>query len=154
MRRADLAELLESGPAILGAAADAALVPSAFRVWGAWFEGDNLRALTSVDVLRTIGEQPGSPRMALLITDITTFRSVQVKGTTRMPPAPPTPDDVDILRRYHDRFTEQLAKIGHPPLLADRLRPVSVVAIVIAVDAVFDQTPGPDAGIAVGARLD
>ena len=154
MRRADLAELLESGPAILGAAADRALVPSAFRAWGAWFDGDDLRMLASVDVVRTIGDHAPSPRLAFLITDITTYRSVLVKGTAIGGPTPPTADDVEVLRHYHDRFIEQLAQVGHPALLAERIRPVSVVAIVVAVDAVFDQTPGLDAGVAIGGRLD
>ena len=151
MDRRALAEFLDSGVAMLGASADGAGRPEAFRVWGATIDGDGrIRALASSEAGRTLEAARTGNDLALLLTDITSYRSVQVKGRVQGPPEPPGPDDAALMRRYNDSFVAALAVIGHPPLLADRLRPLSVFAVTLTVDELYDQTPGLGAGARLG----
>jgi hypothetical protein len=151
MEVSELAELLESGVAMLGAWAGADLVPEAFRVWGASVdEGGRLRALASADASRTVVDLAAGSRVAVVLTDITSFRSVQVKGSSAGPAALPGPGDVACMRRYNERFAAALAGIGHPPSLFERLRPPSVFVVSVEIDTLYDQTPGPTAGVSLG----
>src|SRR4051794_20383269 len=81
MQWCELAEFIDSGVAMLGASADGSRVPEAFRVWGATVkDGQRIRALVNADASRTFGSVAEASRVALVFTDITSFRSVQVKG--------------------------------------------------------------------------
>lgn len=147
----DLTGMLESGVAMLGASADADRVPEVFRIWGATYDPDPrvVHVLVSGDAGRTldvVGE--GSP-VSCTFTDITTFASVQVKGTALGPGRPPRPPELDVLRRYGPAFGERLRQIGHPAELTDMMRPLTVFVVDVAIEAVFDQTPGPGAGAAL-----
>jgi hypothetical protein len=147
MNRTELAEFLVTGVAMLGATADAGLAPEAFRAWGASLGDDGrLRVLVSSDAARTLATVgPGTP-ISLVFTDITTFRSVQVKGRAVAGAAAAGPADVGIVRRYHEAFSAALKLIGHPPLLAASLRPTLLFAVCLDIEELYDQTPGPKAG--------
>ncbi|MCU1376929.1 MAG: hypothetical protein JWO68_4215 [Actinomycetia bacterium] len=152
MDDADLDALLDSGVSMLGACAVDGLAPEAFRVWGASIDDQGrLRMLVSGDATRTLASVEAGVRMSFVVTDVTTFRSLQVKGPATGPPEPPTNVDISCLRRYHRTFVDALAVIGHPPLLAERLRPLSVQAVTMGIEAVFDQSPGPVAGAPLGS---
>lgn len=147
MDLAELASFLDAGPAMLGASADEDLVPEAFRVWGATVDATGtLRALVSSHAGATLATTGPGSRIAFAFTDISDFRSVQVKGRVVAPPQPAGPADAEVLRVYQEQFAAHLAEIGYPPQLAERLRPLSVFAISIQVEELFDQTPGPGAG--------
>jgi hypothetical protein len=143
--------MLDAGVAMLGASADDDLVPELFRVWGAGFDPATmrLRALVNADAGRTLERVARGVRLSLTFTDVTDFRSLQVKGACVGPPLPPGPDDVATMRRYGRRFEDSIVSVGHRPGLTDRLRPASVFVVEIEVDSAFDQTPGPGAGAAV-----
>jgi hypothetical protein len=152
MDGSELAAFLESGVSMLGACAVDGLAPEAFRVWGASVDDrGRLRALVSGDATRTLAAVRAGVRLGFVITDVTTFRSRQLKGAAVGAPESPTSDDIACLRRYHRGFVDALAVIGHPPLLAERLRPMSVQAVTMTIETVFDQTPGPSAGARLGA---
>ncbi len=142
------AEFLDSGIAMLGASADADAVPEASRVWGATHDGESgtLRVLVDAAAGRTLETVQDGARIALVLTDIVTFRSYQVKGAASGAAAPAGPTDIAVLRRYDERFSARLHEIGHPDALVERLRPISVFVLTIAIEHVFDQTPGPGAG--------
>ena len=148
----ELADFLDSGVAMLGASAGADGFPEPFRLWGATVESeDRLRVLVNADACRTYERVATGTRLALLFTDITDFRSVQVKGSATGSPTAAGPDDMATYRRYDERFFVSLRAIGHPPSLRERLRPWSVFAVDVVVDAIFDQTPGANAGRRVSA---
>jgi hypothetical protein len=152
MDAAALAELVDRGPAILGASHDAARRPEAFRSWGAYFADDGrLRVLISSDAGSTIDNLRSNGDIAVTFTDITTFQSVQAKGMVVGGVEPATAADADQLRRYHERFCQNLIDIGHPRELGDRLRPYAVFAVWVDVEELFDQTPGHVAGSSLGA---
>jgi hypothetical protein len=137
---------------MLGAVADDRLVPEVFRLWGASLDGaGNLRALASADAGLALATLQAGSRVALTFTDVTTFESVQVKGSAAGPATPPGPADVALMQRYGEAFGRQLQAVGHPGWLAQRLRPVAVFVLTASIDARYDQTPGSAAGAAAGA---
>ena len=141
----------ETGPAMLGAASGDDLVPDAFRVWGAFVgPNDRLRVLVTSHAPRTQDNLRSNGRIAVTFTDIQTFRSVQVKGAVDGTIDAPDRTDVDVLRAYHERFCANLLTSATPSSVADRLRPMSVFAVWVRVEELYDQTPG---GVA-GARFD
>ncbi len=149
-----LSELVDSGPAMLGASADVGLVPECFRVWGAVYDAgsERLRLMVNADASRTVdGVREGS-RIAVTFTDILTFRSLQVKGAAVGPPSIPGPSDIAVMRQYTERFTVNLTQIGHPATLGDRLRPAALFVLEMSVEDRFDQTPGRGAGAVIGGR--
>lgn len=147
MHAAALAELLDSGPAMLGASRGEDLRPEAFRVWGAFVADDGLlRRLVSSDAGRSLESLATNGDVAVTFTDIKTFRSRQAKGRVVGGVEPAGPADADALRRYHDRFCQNLQEIGHPRALGERMRPFAVFAVWVQVEELFDQTPGRVAG--------
>src|SRR4051795_7530180 len=102
---AELGDFLDTGLAMLGASADDRLVPEAFRVWGASVdESGVLRALVSSDAGRTLAGLAERGRLSFLFTDITTFRSVQVKGSAVGAAEVPGPADAALMRHYDETF--------------------------------------------------
>jgi hypothetical protein len=147
MQPSELAAVLDSGVAMLGASADADGVPEAFRVWGACVdEGGRMRALVSSSAVRTFENLRRGTMLSLVFTDITTFTSVQVKGPAAAGAEAPGPPEVAMIDRYERTFGDALAHIGHPPDLLERLRPRSVFVATVEVEQLYDQTPGPTAG--------
>ena len=150
MQWVELAPFLDSGVAMLGASADQTRRPEVFRIWGATIDdGCRVRVLANADACQTFESVQKGSRLAAVFTDITTFRSVQVKGAAIAAPLAPSAADMAVFRRYDERFGRSLETIGHPLLLRDRLRPLAVIVLEVAVDAIFDQTPGPRAGAQV-----
>lgn len=149
----ELAELADSGAAMLGASADPGRVPEVFRIWGATHDAasDTVRAVVAADAGQTLETVTEGSRLSVTFTDIHTFRSVQAKGHATGPPRPPGRADIAVMRRYEEVFARQMAKIGHPDRLVDKLRPTAVFVLTMVVDECFDQTPGPGAGRPLGA---
>jgi hypothetical protein len=88
--------------------------------------------------------------LAITAADVTDFRSLQFKGRARgVEPA----DDADRARaaRYCAAFFADIAEADDTPMsVVSRLAPGGYVTCTVDIDRVFDQTPGPGAGAAVG----
>ena len=143
----DLAAFLDSGVSMLGGSANDDLVPEAFRVWGASVDGGGrIRALVSSDAGQTlVGLQAGTI-ICFNISDPLTFRSIQVKGRATGSAQPPGPADVECIRRYGETFGATAVQRGIPLALLESTRPLSVFAVTVEIDELYDQTPGPTAG--------
>jgi hypothetical protein len=143
----DLTQFFQ-GPvsAILGSV-DPMNVPDATRVVGlAALNPRRLRVLVSSEARAAhANAQPGS-RVAVLVTDITDYRSIQLKGTVVTGPHERTAGDMALVHHHIDTFCEASPKVGLTPATAVRFFTVDVVAIVLDVDDLYDQTPGPGAG--------
>lgn len=146
----DLAAFLDSGVSMLGGSANEDLVPEAFRVWGASVDGGRIRALVSSDAGQTLASLRAGGLICLNISDPLTFRSIQVKGRAIGPAEPPGPADVECMRRYGETFGAAAVERGIPPLLLESTRPLSVFAVTVEIDELYDQTPGPTAGARLG----
>lgn len=85
-------------------------------------------------------------RVAVTGADVVTLRSFQVKGRV-VAIDDATDEDLAKVDRYCDEFfTDIEVTDGTPRALTERLRPAAYVACTVAVDEVYDQTPGPEAG--------
>jgi hypothetical protein len=56
-----------------------------------------------------------------------------------------------MLNEAFEAFTQQCLSIGLPRRLLDRVMRWPATEIVMRVNAVFDQTPGPGAGALLGS---
>jgi hypothetical protein len=158
---ADTTALIQAGSALIaGTVADDGM-PHASRAWGidVLDEADvaeppstrRIRLLLAADDERAIAAlEPGRP-LAITAADVPTLRSVQLKGTS-VGMQPSRPEDHDRMLRYVDAFYDDITSSdGTPRTICDRLTPDAVVAVLVDVHEVFDQTPGPAAGQAVSA---
>lgn len=146
----EVAELLESPCSLLVGSVSADGVPDATRGWSVVLQGpDRVRVLLAANAERTLGHLADGGRMALTATHFVTLVSWQLKGrAARVEPA----TAVDQIR--FDAFCAECVRILH---LADgtaeevvrRLIPPGIVACEMAVEQVYDQTPGPAAGVRI-----
>jgi hypothetical protein len=142
------AELLESTTSLIVGAVGPGNVPRALRAWGATLHDDG----TALRMLLTAGDgsladlAPGR-RVAVTATDFRTLRSVQVKGhSAGIEEA--GPHDRIRFDRYAGEVVPLLAEIDDmPEEVVARFLPADIVVCKVTIEAAFDQTPGPDAGM-------
>lgn len=104
-----------------------------------------VRLVMSADDPVTV-ENLGSGLVAVTAADVRTLRSVQLKGRV-VSVAPPSDDELALMDEHSALFLAAIADTdGHPPSLTRQLLPIESVTVVMVVDEVFDQTPGPSAG--------
>ncbi len=143
----EVVDLLESGAATILGTVDADGMPFAMHAMGIKVLDDgtlrvalNAEETQAVENLRTTGV------VALGATDVPTLRSVQVKGRT-VTVEPLTAEDRIRTDRYVAAFFRAVHETDGTPLeLLRRLRPRDFVALVMTVEELYDQTPGPQAG--------
>jgi hypothetical protein len=140
-------ELLESPCAMIVGTVDADGLPDATRGWSLEVVGPSeIRVLLSSNATTTLDNLATTGTFALTVTHFMTFVSYQLKGrAVRTEPA--TAED----RIRFDAFCAGCVTAIHegdgtPEELIWRLVPPGLVACIVAVDSVFDQTPGPTAG--------
>jgi len=152
----ELARLSSQGPVVIVGTCDAARVPELTRAWGVRIApGGNALdvCVYAASGRRTLANLTSNPRAAVTVTSPTTYRSLQVKGHAELVPA--AADDAQRVADHQRAFAEAVAAIGLPPELSVRLftnedAGVSDLSTIrIALDVLFDQTPGPGAGARV-----
>ncbi len=150
MIEAEVARFLEGGCALIVGSVDAEGQPHATRGWGLDVldpTTGRLRLLLPVEDATTIANL-SAPDAAIAVTgaDVTSFRSVQIKGQVESL-EPGGPGDHERAFRFYDRFFEDIHRTdGTPRQMTDLMIPSGYVVGVILVDELFDQTPGPAAG--------
>ena len=97
-------------------------------------------------------------RLAMTGADIHTLYSVQAKGEV-LGAGPLTETDDARLEAFCTAMFTRIHEVdGYPIELLVRMRPNELVALDVAVDELFDQTPGPNAGTPIvapgGAAVD
>ena len=126
--------------------------PRAARAWGAVVvpgSDDRIRFVVSADDAAVV-ENLRNEFVCLNGAHVMTVRSVQWKGRI-VAVEPPTADDLASAEAHTERFFHAVAEIDRIPLeMLDRLRPHETLTIEMVVDEVYDQTPGPRAGQAIG----
>jgi hypothetical protein len=148
----DTAALLESGSALIVGTVSLDGAPHALRGWGADVESRDpcrVRVLIDVHEEQAQADLAAGRPVAVTAADVVSLWSVQLKGTsTGVEPA--RDGDAERVGRYVDAFFEDIeATDGTPRSVLERIVPDGVVAFGFEVTAVYDQTPGPDAGRAV-----
>lgn len=145
----ELVEFVESGVSLLCGTRDDQLRPDCCRAVGAIVARDR----ASVTVLlnprtatRTLANLAAGGPVAMTASRPTDYRTIQLKGHAS-PPRPATEAEQMIAQRYLAAFTEALYLVGLQRAVVRRLRIAPAVAIEVAIAEVFQQTPGPQAGV-------
>lgn len=142
----ELVGFLQGGCALIVCTIDADGAPYASRAWGLTVLSCDapvrVRLLATPDVI-PLG------RIAVTGTDVPTLRSVQLKG--RIAAAEQTDaNDAEKSQRYVEDFYNDVAQSDRVPRdLLDRITPTDLVALIVEVDELYNQTPGPRAGSAL-----
>jgi hypothetical protein len=147
------AELLGGRCGMVAALVDGEGVPYATRTSGfTVLEERPLRlrvVLPLDDGLPLVVGEPVGP-IALTVTDPLTLRSVQFKGQAGAV-EPATAEDRAAVARFCDSFFSALIEIdGYERSFLERVVPDDFMACTVVIDELYDQTPGPGAGAAIG----
>lgn len=155
MLEQDAIEFIEAGCALIVGTVDSAGAPLATRGWGVDVldasTGRLQMLLSAEDTVVNTGLAVGTP-IAITGADVPSLRSIQLKGRVVTAPLPPTDADRERSERYREAFFSDIAAAdGTDRAVVDRIAPLDVVRVVVAVEELFDQTPGPGAGAALPA---
>ena len=145
---AELKEFLESGISVLVGSRDRLLVPEAIRGFGLRVEADGRELVVFVPDAwggRTLANLRDNGRIAVGAARPRDHRSVQIKGSV-VEIRPGDDDDRALLEGYRERLVDHFGAIGFPPRILHRLAAWPCHAVRLAVEALFEQTPGPRAG--------
>jgi Pyridoxamine 5'-phosphate oxidase len=145
---ADIVELMESPCSLIVGTVDAEGLPDATRGWSVQVldGGTRIRLLLPANAEITARNLRSTRRIALTSTNFHTFRSVQVKGVA-LSVDEATDADRARFRQFCADCVRTLNDLDSTPEIGSwRLVPSDVVACILTVDELFDQTPGPDAG--------
>jgi hypothetical protein len=147
----ELAALMESGCSLIVGSIDASGAPEATRGFGLRVvrDGGTLRVIVPADAIRTHENLRTVGAVAVTATDVATLRSTQVKGRAISVEAATDADRAVFARHCDEFFTAVHESDGTPLELVVRILPADIAAFVMTVDEVFDQTPGPAAGVRV-----
>jgi hypothetical protein len=144
---ADLAAHLQGPVSALLATTDAMAVPDATRINGlVALDGHRLRVLIAADATTARANATPGARVAVLVTNMLSFRSIQMKGSVLIASPARTPGDLALVHHHVTTFIETSPAVGIDPALSRDFFAVEVVPLVVEVDALFDQSPGPGAG--------
>lgn len=101
-----------------------------------------------IDNLR---DDPAGGYVSVTGADVTTLRSLQLKGRVVLIEEPDAAD-LDLIARHQEVFVSTIEAIdGHGRDVVQRFLPTTVAMVELIVDEVYDQTPGPDAGAVLRA---
>jgi hypothetical protein len=148
---AELARFLQQGLGIHLATRNARLQPEGSRAIAVEVEGDGAHLVVHVAeaaAAQHLSNLDANGQAALAFARPVDERACQVKGT--FVSARPTRDDErPVLETQWDGFLQQLEAIGIPRGGTEGWARWPAVAIRLEVTAIFDQTPGPQAGAAI-----
>ena len=149
----DLSRFMQGPVSVIVATTDSTNFPDATRVSGLVAVDDRrLRVLISADATTTRANAVPGARAAVLVTDILSYRSVAFKGSVVDAASERSPGDVALVDHHVTTFLAAAPDVGLVPAMAERLFATEVVPLVVEVDTLFDQTPGPGAGRGLGVR--
>lgn len=143
-----LTELAARSVAVVGTC-DARNVPSVARAWGLSLENGRLElCIPAAAHAQALANLAATRQAAVTMTVPSTYRSVQVKGRV-IELATPSDGDLRRVERHRSAFLAEAALVGLPNEHATRVFAADgdLVKVAIDIDDVFDQTPGPTAGM-------
>lgn len=154
----DQVALLSRRLSIIVGSADATRRPHLMRATGFRISDDRRRMtvlLRPAGARAVLDDLRGNGRIAVVFSEPTTDRALQVKGSDARV-VPGTPEDARLASRYVEDFVDEIGQLGFAAEVAHTLfaEEEGLVAVQFTVEAAFEQTPGPAAGTALGARAD
>lgn len=148
----ELVDFVESGVSILLGTRDANLRPFGVRAMGASVSQDRRRI--TIYVPAAVAERPlinlrENGATAVTFVRPSDYQGLQFKGKF-VGDRPSTDADRHVQERYRAALAEQLFVCGIARSTAKRYAYWPSVAIEFEPDSLFKQTPGPNAGAAIG----
>lgn len=146
----ELATFLEPGPfSVVVAACDADLMPETVRAWGPRLSADR----ESIEVCvgraparRLVEDLRAGGTMAMAIANVTTYQAIQFKGRC-VDIGEADAAASDRVRAHGEAFVAGLARMGIGERGARGILVSDVIRLRFVPDRLFNQTPGPDAGV-------
>lgn len=144
----ELGALLKLGVSVLAATRDANMKPAISRCGGARLGDDGLVrvAIALPEGARTLANIESTGVVALTAVLPTTYRTLQVKGHDARRIDWPELEQVALAHRA--AFVEQVIAVGLARENAPVMWSTRFVAVAFTPGEIFDQTPGPSAGLA------
>jgi Pyridoxamine 5'-phosphate oxidase len=114
-------------------------------------DGDRLRVVINGEEPRMVTDLASSGVVAVAVTDVISFRSIQVKGRV-VAVEPASVEDRMASDAWMAAFFADIHESdGTPVPLLERLRAREYLCLVLTIDELYDQTPGPQAGTLLGS---
>lgn len=152
----DYACFIQGAVSILAASRDSRCVPSVSRAIALRVSADRREVtllLATSQCRQLLADIASTRAVAMVCTEPSTHRTVQIKGfDARLTPL--QDGDYALATAHNEAFAEHLMPLGYARELALTVHDVSgdtLTAVTFAVDAMFEQTPGPRAGTRMGA---
>jgi len=127
--------------------------PLSTRAWSVVFlpgSTDRIRVVLADDGEHLTPHLVGT-RMALTGSDVETYVSRQVKGEVQTVDDA-TPEDRREMAIQSRTFMQKVHDVdGNPVEILERMVTGRVKVVEMVVDEIFDQTPGPGAGVEIGS---
>jgi hypothetical protein len=141
---------LESGCGLVVCAVSPDGMPCVARGWGLTvldpYRG-LIRLLVPSDDATLLEHLGDGERVAVTGGDVRTYRSIQLKGRSRGVEEATEADRARLQAYIAAFFAELLDVNAMPAELCERFIPVGVSGCTLVVEELYDQTPGPGAGL-------
>lgn len=144
---ARLEAMLDEPVVIFVATRDDTLEPHVARAWGGRLDaakGSLKLAVTVHDDDRVVADLRANGQVSVLVGRPSNYKTMQVTGRVERI-GPTGPDDLERIKLHIDRIRAEAVLLGLPNLVAS-LAGDKWVAIRVAPERFFEQTPGPRAG--------
>jgi hypothetical protein len=144
----ELVDFIAQGVSLLVGTCDDAKIPHAARAVGLQVHDDRRHAtvyLPEVTSRHTVTDVAVNPRVAVLVSQPIDHRSFQMKGAV-IKVSPAGEGERAEVEAYLARFGRQLETVGMPFEMTSMVSHWPAVAIELAIEELFLQTPGPGAG--------
>jgi hypothetical protein len=127
--------------------------PDATRIIGlVTVDDSHLRVLISEQAETARRNAIVGARVAVIVTDITTYRSVQWKGRIAVVDRR-SPGDIALIDHHITTFEQSSETVGIASSEVWKLFATDGIPFIVEVDEVWDQTPGSNAGHQLGGSL-
>lgn len=149
----DLAAFLQTGVCLVVATRDATFAPSCAYAGGLRVAPDRRHVTIFLPAISagTCIRNAGGCEIALTACRPIDYRTIQLKGRVEQV-APAAEEDARFVAAYKEALAAQLERVGTVRELTLRLRFWPSVAVTVALRELFEQTPGPRAGVRMEAR--
>jgi pyridoxamine 5'-phosphate oxidase-like protein len=145
---------LEPGTSILVGTVDPSGWPSCCRGVALVVHPDREGVTVYVPVAtaaETVANIASNGQVAVVASEIVSHVSVQLKGRARAVRVAGE-DEAEAVHGHFDRFIGVLDSVGLPRGISRTMTRWPAFAVDVAVEAIFEQTPGPRAGALVKSR--
>jgi len=144
--------MMRSGVAVIVATRDDGLRPEVVRAWGPAVTADGSLLTLCVPAppdSATRSNLEANGETAVSFVSAVNYRSLQVKGRA-VSWSEPTSEQLGLLEEHVLAFAGNVRHLGHElSQIRNFVQPLGHLAVTVSVREVYNQTPGPDAGMSL-----